>query len=51
MVLRQGGAKTEPAFAAALGLRGNPYAELYRLSRAPDAELREVLLRAGFGKA
>jgi hypothetical protein len=51
MVLRQGGAKTEPAFAAALGLRGNPYAELYGLSHAPDAELREVLLLAGFGEA
>ncbi len=51
MALRQGGAKTEPAFAAALGLRGNPYAELYGLSRAPDAELRDVLLRAGFGEA
>jgi len=49
MVLRQGGAKTEPAFAAALGLRGHPYAELYRLSHAPDAELREALILAGFG--
>lgn len=51
MALRRGGAKTEPAFAMALGLRGNPYAELYKLSHAPDAELRDVLLLAGFGKA
>lgn len=48
MILRQGGAKTEPAFAAALGLRGDPYAELSRLSHAPDAELREALILAGF---
>lgn len=48
MALRQGGAKTEPAFAAALGLRGDPYAELSRLSHAPDAELREALILGGF---
>jgi len=49
MVLRQGGAKTEPAFAAALGLRGDPYAELSRLSHAPDAELRDMLILSGLG--
>ena len=51
MALRQGGGKTEPAFAAALGLHGDPYAELYGLSQAPDAELRDVLNVAGIGQA
>lgn len=46
--LRRSGTKTEPAFAAALGLRGDPYAGLYRLSQVPDAELRELLISAGF---
>lgn len=48
LALRQNGARTEPAFAAALGLRGDPYMELYRLSRAPDAELRGLLIASGF---
>jgi hypothetical protein len=47
LALRQGGAKTEPAFATVLGLSGDPYAELYRLSHAPDAELRGLLMAAG----
>ncbi len=46
--LRRAGARTEPAFAAALGLHGDPYAALYRLSWAPDSELRELLIAAGF---
>jgi hypothetical protein len=46
--LRRAGASTEPAFAAALDLQGDPYAALYRLSQAPDAELRELLIAAGF---
>lgn len=48
LALRQNGARTEPAFAAALGLPGDPYMELYRLSRAPDAELRGLLIASGF---
>lgn len=48
MVLRRAGAKTEPAFAAALGLSGDAYTALYRLSRAPDDELNEMLMVAGF---
>lgn len=47
MNLRHDGAKTEPAFAAALGLSGDPYAGLYRLSQAPDGELRSLLIAAG----
>ncbi len=47
LTLRQNGAKTEPAFAAALGLRGDPYIELYRLSRVPDANLRGLLIASG----
>lgn len=46
--LRRAGARTEPAFAAALGLQGDPYAALYRLSLAPDGQLRELLVTAGF---
>lgn len=46
--LRRAGAGTEPAFAAALGLQGDPYAALYRLSLAPDAELQGLLIAAGF---
>jgi hypothetical protein len=46
--LRRAGARTEPAFAAALCLQGDPYAALYRLSRVPDSELRGLLIAAGF---
>ena len=46
--LRRAGARTEPAYATPLGLQGDSYAALYRLSQASDAELREPLLSAGF---
>lgn len=46
--LRRAGARTEPAFAAALGLQGDPYAALYRLSLAPDAEVHGLVIAAGF---
>lgn len=48
LTLRRAGAKTEPAFAAALGLQGDPYDALYRLSRVRDDELRGLLIAAGF---
>jgi len=47
LTLRQNAARTEPAFAVALGLRGDAYAELYRLAQAPDAELRSLWIAAG----
>ena len=48
MALRRAGAKTEPAFAAALGLEGDSYDALYRLSQVRDDELCGLLLAAGF---
>lgn len=48
MTLRRRGTKTEPAFAAVLGLCGDPYVELSRLSRQPDERLHELLRTAGF---
>lgn len=44
--LREDGMKTEPAFARALGLRGDPHERLWALSWCDDAELR-VILGAG----
>ncbi|MDO3411694.1 DUF4269 domain-containing protein [Saccharibacillus sp. CPCC 101409] len=41
--LKRGGRKTEPAFAEFYGLKGDPYAELYRLSLMPDHELLELI--------
>jgi Domain of unknown function (DUF4269) len=43
--LRRAGAKTEPAFAAALGLVGDPFQRLFELWGASDADLL-ALLRA-----
>jgi hypothetical protein len=48
LALRRAGIRTEPAFAAALGLQGDPYAALDRLSEASDGELRGLLADAGF---
>lgn len=44
--LRAGGARTEPAFAAALGLSGDPYRRLLDLFGAGDADLLAVVRRA-----
>ncbi len=45
---RETGLKTEPAFAAVLGLTGDPYAKLLELAGADDAALCRVLRLAGF---
>ena len=42
------GLKTEPAFAQALGLGGDPYTELLKLASPKDDALREVLRNAGY---
>ncbi|WP_226634845.1 DUF4269 domain-containing protein [Novosphingobium profundi] len=46
--LRHTGIKTEPAFAQVLGLAGDPYAQLFDLALARDAQLRGILAQAGF---
>lgn len=43
MALRRNGTKTEPAFAAVLGLPGDPYAALFDLCGRPDEELVGLL--------
>ncbi|WP_235046190.1 VOC family protein [Bdellovibrio bacteriovorus] len=43
LALRKAGDKTEPAFARALGLSGNPYDELLRLQTLSESELRQLL--------
>lgn len=45
---KAGGLKTEPAFAALLGLGGEPYGEILKLASPPDAALAELLRRAGY---
>jgi Domain of unknown function (DUF4269) len=42
------GVKTEPAFAAALRLNGDPYLALLDLERCDNASLSHLLIRAGF---
>ncbi|MFV8257176.1 VOC family protein [Bdellovibrio bacteriovorus] len=43
LALRKAGDKTEPAFAKALNLSGNPYDELLRLQKLSESELRQLL--------
>ena len=50
MQLRCSGLKTEPAFAAALGLEGDPYAALLTLEPLADHGLKERLAAGRFGK-
>ncbi|MGY4477466.1 DUF4269 domain-containing protein [Bradyrhizobium sp. USDA 3364] len=47
--LRTGGAKTEPAFAAVLGISGDPYRGLIELAAETDATLRARLAACDFG--
>ncbi|QCO19848.1 DUF4269 domain-containing protein (plasmid) [Azospirillum brasilense] len=49
MAHRWAGLKTEPAFAAALGLKGDPYRLLLDLAHETEEQLREQLARAGYG--
>lgn len=48
--LRRSGLKTEPAFARALGLDGDPYERLWTLSWREDDELRAVLAASGLAR-
>nr|WP_314073303.1 DUF4269 domain-containing protein [uncultured Roseococcus sp.] len=48
MAARSEGAKTEPAFAAALRLPGDPYEALLTLEAGPDDALRRLLGAAGY---
>lgn len=45
---RQAGAKTEPAFAAVLGLADNPYDAMLALADQSNVALAELLTRVGF---
>lgn len=46
LTLRKAGLKTEPAFAKALDLVGDPSAALLQLESQTEAELTEILIRA-----
>ena len=45
---RARGVKTEPAFAAVLKLKGDPYLAILDLERCDDTRLSDLLVRAGF---
>lgn len=45
---RRAGLKTEPAFAAALHLKGDPYRALLELHRQTDGDLAAILAAAGY---
>lgn len=47
--LRAGGLKTEPAFAAVLGISGDPYRGLLELAAATDAALRARIAACDLG--
>jgi hypothetical protein len=49
MMQRAVGMKTEPAFAAVLGLTGDPYHAVLNLERCVDTELTILLRDRGFG--
>ena len=46
---RSRGVKTEPAFAAVLRLKGDPYLAILDLERCDNGRLNHFLVRAGFG--
>lgn len=50
LALRNSGLKTEPAFAKALGLQGDPYDELCTLANAPRQELHALVTAARYSK-
>lgn len=45
---REAGLKTEPAFAASLGLKSDPYQALLELQRQEDGHLRALLAAVGY---
>ncbi len=49
MTQRTTGMKAEPAFAAVLGLDGDPFETMLRLQRCSDIELIAMLRHRGFG--
>ena len=46
--IKASGLKTEPAFARALGLGGDPFAELLKLASPGDEALRALIRNAGY---
>ena len=44
--LKQNGLKTEPAFAAALGLSGDPYSVILEIEDLNDAELAQLIINS-----
>ncbi len=48
MAARRGGLKTEPAFAAVLGLSGDPYAAMLAIEAQSDTALADLLRMRGY---